>query len=127
MFIGGVLHKIAIIEDDDLLRDMYQYKFEQNSYWVETADNGHSGFRLIKDFQPDLLLIDITLPVLNGIQTLERLFNDKKWIKPKIVLFSNIDEEHALKKAGHLNFDRYILKAHHTPSQVLNIATEMLA
>lgn len=120
------LHKIVIVEDDQAVREMYELKFAQSEFWVKTADNGLNGFKLIKKFQPDLLFMDITLPLMNGIETLEKLLRLDNFKRPKIVISSNLNETHARKQLEHLDIDHFLIKAEYTPSEVLQLASRML-
>lgn len=120
------MHKVVIVEDDQAVREMYELKFASSPFAVKTADNGLSGFKLIKSFQPDLLMMDITLPFMNGIETIEKLLRLKSFKRPKIVISSNLNESHARKQFAHLSIDHYLIKAEHTPTEVLQLVSNLL-
>ncbi len=105
---------------------MYKLKFEQGRFRVKTARCGQTALDLLRDFWPDVVLMDMHLPFLSGLEAVERLQNYPLFSRPKIILTSNLDEEQAAKKFGHLGIDGYILKANHTPSEILGIVQGMI-
>lgn len=58
--------KIAIVEDDQAISQMYRIKFEAEGYIVETAENGKLGLELIEKMQPDIILLDLMMPIMTG-------------------------------------------------------------
>ncbi|MEI7759077.1 MAG: response regulator, partial [bacterium] len=64
------MKKIAIIEDDQAISQMYRMKFENEGYEVETAENGEVGLELIKKMKPDIILLDVMMPIMNGDEML---------------------------------------------------------
>ena len=69
--------KIAIIEDDQAISQMYRIKFESEGYQVETAPDGKVGLELIKEMQPDIVLLDIMMPEMNGDEVLQKIRSTK--------------------------------------------------
>jgi DNA-binding response OmpR family regulator len=67
------MKKIAIIEDDQAISQMYRMKFETEGYQVETAGNGRLGLELIESMKPDIILLDLMMPEMNGDEMLEKL------------------------------------------------------
>lgn len=118
--------KIAVIEDDLPICQMYELKLKLSGYDVQTAHDGKEGFELCKKFKPDMILLDIRMPVMNGDEMLEKV-RSKSWgADMRVIVLTNISRDEAPMKLRLLNVDRYIVKAHHTPSQVINIIHEVL-
>jgi len=119
--------KICIIEDDKTIAAMYQFKLERRDYEVRVAHDGREGLKLIKDFAPAIVLLDLRMPVMNGDDMLERLRATAWGGDIRVIILTNISKAEAPQKLRFLNVDRYVVKAHHTPAQVVNIVDEVLA
>ncbi len=119
--------KIAVIEDDLPICRMYEFKLKHDGYNVKTAHNGETGYELCKEFTPDLILLDLRMPVMSGDEMLEKLRQTKWGAKIRVVILTNISKDEAPHGLRFLNVDRYIVKAHHTPSQVINVIQDVLA
>lgn len=118
--------KIAIIEDERAIADMYKMKLELHSYEVRVANDGESGLSLCKDFLPDLILLDIKMPHMSGNEMLEKL-RQQDWAKNiRVIILTNISKDEAPANLRFLQVDRYIVKAHHTPKQVVDVIEEVL-
>ena len=115
------MKKIAIIEDDMAIRQMYRIKLESNSddFEVITAENGAIGLELIKNNTPDLVLLDLKMPVMDGYQMLLEMQKDDRLKKLKVIVLTNSGLEGAPNNAKDLNIEGYIVKANETPSQVV--------
>lgn len=118
--------KIAVIEDDLPICQMYEFKLKLSGYDVRAAHDGKEGLELCKEFKPDMILLDIRMPVMNGDEMLEKV-RSKNWgANMRVIILTNISRDEAPMNLRLLNVDRYIVKAHHTPSQVINIIREVL-
>lgn len=111
--------KIAIIEDDPVIAQMYRMKFEADGFEVQMADNGRDGISLTELFAPDLILLDMQMPQMTGDEALKEI-RSHNWGKhiPVIVL-TNLGEEEAPKNLKALGIHSYIVKADLTPRQVV--------
>ncbi|MDZ7786503.1 MAG: response regulator [Candidatus Saccharibacteria bacterium] len=118
--------KIAVIEDDFPIADMYKHKLRAAKHEVKVAYNGEEGLELLKTFQPDLALVDIKMPKLKGDEMLEEVRSCDWGADLRVIILTNISRDEAPSKLRFLNIDRYIVKAHHTPSQVLAVVNEVL-
>ena len=118
--------KIAIIEDDITISQMYRMKFEADGFDVQLARDGESGVALVKAFKPDLILLDLKMPEMNGVEAL-KIIRKNDWGKniPVIVL-TNLGEEEVSKEVRSLRIHSYIVKANLTPRQVVNHVKEAL-
>lgn len=112
--------KIAIIEDDPVIRQMYFMKFEAAGFTVETADNGKEGISLVEKFAPDIILLDISMPVMSGDEALAAI-RSESWGKDiPVMILTNLGEEEAPKTLRSLGILSYIVKAELTPRQVVD-------
>ena len=111
--------KIAIIEDDPVISQMYRMKFEADGFDVQLANNGKIGVELVEKFHPDIILLDLQMPEMNGVDAL-KVMRSNGWGKniPTIVL-TNLGQEEAPKELASLNVHSYIVKAELTPRQVV--------
>ena len=111
--------KIAIIEDDVAISQMYRMKFEAAGFDVQMADNGKRGVELVETFTPDIILLDLQMPEMNGTDALE-IIRKNDWGKDiPVIILTNMGEEESPKKIKTLGIHSYIVKANMTPSQVL--------
>jgi DNA-binding response OmpR family regulator len=111
--------KIAIIEDDATISQMYRMKFEADGFDVRIANNGKIGVELVASFEPDVILLDLQMPEMNGAEALKHIrAQDSSKTTPVIVL-TNLGEEEAPAEIRSLGIHSYIVKANLTPRQVV--------
>ena len=121
------MHKIAIIEDDQAISQMYRFKFEAEGYTVETAENGKLGLQLVESMKPDIILLDLMMPEMNGDAMLEEL-RHKPWGKTiKVIILTNMGEQEVPVRVRELGVKVVILKADMTPRQVSDLVIKQLA
>jgi DNA-binding response OmpR family regulator len=119
--------KIAIIEDDIAISQMYRLKFETEGYDVQTAEDGKLGLELLEGFKPKIILLDLMMPEMTGDEMLVEL-RKKPWGKDIIVIIlTNLGEEEAPSILKELNVHSYIVKAEMTPRQVAERVKTALA
>lgn len=119
--------KVAIIEDDQAISQMYRIKFESEGYEVETAENGKLGLELTEKMRPDIILLDLMMPEMSGDQMLE-LLRKKDWGKDiKVIILTNMGEQEAPTVLKELGVRRFIVKAEMTPRQVAEMVKTELA
>lgn len=118
--------RIAIIEDDHAIQQMYRYKLEEAGYDVRTANDGVEGLELLVSFMPNLILLDIKMPRMSGNEMLQQLRSTDAGANIKVLVLTNISRDEAPRSLQLLNIERYIVKAHHTPQQVVQIVQETL-
>src|SRR3972149_3612917 len=90
--------KVCIIDDDNDIREIYRMKFNLEQYEVLTAANGEEGLQIIREKKPDVILLDLQMPVKNGVEVLQELQKNKELAAIPVVILSNIDNEDAFKK-----------------------------
>lgn len=118
--------KIAIIEDDQAISQMYRIKFEAEGFTVETAENGKLGLQLIESMRPDIVLLDLMMPVMTGEEMLSRL-RATAWGKDvKVIILTNKGEQEIPPEVKDLGVTSLILKANMTPRQVAELVKSKL-
>jgi DNA-binding response OmpR family regulator len=118
--------KVAIIEDDQAISQMYRIKFEAEGYDVETAENGKLGLELAKSMKPDIILLDLMMPVMSGEEMLAKL-RDTAWGKHiKVIILTNRGEQEIPPAVRELDITALILKANMTPRQVAELVKNAL-
>lgn len=119
--------KIAIIEDDQAIAQMYRIKFEAEGYNVDTAENGKLGLEMLEKLQPDIILLDLMMPEMNGDEMLQKL-RATSWGKDmKVIILTNMGEQEAPASIKQQNVRRFIVKAEMTPRQVAEMVKQELA
>ena len=116
----------AVIEDDQDLQFLYRFKLEREGFTVVTASNGEEGLEVIKRAKPDIILLDLMMPVMSGGEMLARLRAVPWGSSMRVIVLTNISRDEAPQALRFLHVDRYIVKAHHTPTQVVDIVHEVL-
>lgn len=118
--------KIAIIEDDTVINQMYRMKFEADGFEVQLADDGKRGVALVESFKPDIILLDLQMPHMNGAEALQEI-RSHSWGKDiPVIILTNLGEEEAPKSLRAMGIHSYIVKADLTPSQVVGRVKEAL-
>lgn len=120
------MNKIVIVEDDKPIAEMYKFKLETAGFRTSVAFDGVEGLVVIEEQSPDLILLDLRMPVMSGDEMLEKLRQTDWGASIRVIILTNISRDEAPRSLGLLNVDRYIVKAHHTPQQVLDIIKEVL-
>lgn len=119
-------YKIVIVEDEENICNMYKMKLVSAGFDVKTASNGQIGLEVIEEFRPKLILLDLKMPVMSGDEMLTRMRQTDWGADIRVVILTNISRDEAPRNLQFLGIDRYIVKAHHTPTQIINIVQEIL-
>lgn len=120
--------KILIVEDDRLLVTMYKQKFEKDGYEVSTAFDGAEGLKKIREEKPTLVLLDIMMPKMHGLEVLEEAKRDPETKDIPIVLLTNLARgEEDINRGLELGAIAYLVKSQLRPSQVVAKVKELLA
>jgi len=119
--------KIAIIEDDPVISQMYRMKFEAEDFDVQLANDGKKGVALVEEFSPDIILMDLQMPEMDGAAALKEI-RSHDWGKTvPVIILTNLGEEESPKEIRSLGIHSYIVKANLTPRQVVARVREALA
>jgi DNA-binding response OmpR family regulator len=119
--------KILIVDDDSLMVRMYQTKFKGDGFSVDTASNGEEGLEKAVANKPDLILLDVMMPKVNGLEMLQRVKRDIDIKDTPVVILSNVGEEGDVNKGLEMGAVSYLVKASYTPKQVVEKVKEILA
>lgn len=118
--------RIAIIEDDAAISQMYRIKFELEGFTVETAENGELGLELVEKMTPDIVLLDIMMPHMTGDVMLQKM-RATPWGKDtKVIILTNKGESEAPPVLKDLDVSAFIVKADMTPRQVAELVKKHL-
>jgi DNA-binding response OmpR family regulator len=119
--------KVAIIEDDQAISQMYRFKFEAENFTVETAENGKLGLGLVEQMKPDIILLDLMMPEMTGDEMLTKL-RAQPWGKDiKVIILTNKGEQEIPDSVRQQGVSAVILKADMTPRQVAELVKEHLS
>ena len=118
--------KLVIVEDEVSILQLYQTKFELEGFKVSTAMNGRDGLKIIKSTMPDLVLLDLRMPGMQGDEMLARLREEGWGANIRVIILTNISRNEAPPSLRFLAVDRYIVKAHYTPTQVVEVVREVI-
>jgi DNA-binding response OmpR family regulator len=119
--------KVLIIEDDPLMSRMYQKIFGFEGFQVEVAADGIEGLDKARTGKPTLILLDIMMPKMNGLQVLEKLKADAEMKKIPVVVLTNLAGQQDAEKALTLGAVKYIIKSEYEPKEITNMVKEILA
>ncbi|MBI2984301.1 MAG: response regulator [Candidatus Kerfeldbacteria bacterium] len=111
---------VLLVEDEKMLADMYATKFSMEGFATHKAYDGQAGLRLAQDMKPDIILLDIIMPKLDGFAVLKALRQDPSFKSTPVLLLTNLGQDEDIKKGQQLGATDYFVKANHTPAEVVN-------
>lgn len=117
---------VCIVEDEALISEMYKTKLEQEDYLVITAEDGEQGLKLLKQYKPDIALIDLMMPNKDGFELMKELKADSELSKIPIIILTNLDDAETADKTANFDAAFYLIKSQYSPSDVVNIVREVL-
>jgi DNA-binding response OmpR family regulator len=126
MIMTGGKRKILIVEDDEALLNLYDKKFANCGFQVIRAEDGEKGVNRAKEERPDVILLDIMLPVMNGFEVLKVLRKENILDNTPVVILSNYGETQNVTEGLVSGAVEYLIKVEHTPEEVLNIVNDAL-
>lgn len=112
--------KILLVEDDEMLHGMYTQKFKNQGYEVISAYNGVEGVELSEKEKPDLILLDVIMPKMDGFVALKKIRKNEVTAGIPVILLTNLGQEEDVKKGKELGANDYFIKANHTPQEVVD-------
>jgi two-component system, OmpR family, phosphate regulon response regulator PhoB len=119
--------KVLIVEDDPLMSRMYQKIFTFEKYEVELAGNGEEGLAKAASFKPTIILLDVMMPVMNGMQVLEKLKANEQTKRIPVVMLTNLAGQSDAEQALAHGAVKYIIKSEHDPKEVSVMVKEIIA
>ena len=108
---GKTLKTILLVEDDSVLRNMYEQRLKMDGYNILTAGDGEEGFKVFQENSIDLLITDIMLPRVSGTELVEKIRGAKKGKSLNIIAWSNLANEEEIEKLTKLGISEYLLKS----------------
>lgn len=118
--------KVLIIEDDQFLRDLIVRKLEDEGFNVLQAIEGEEGLRVFREKKPDLVLLDLILPGMDGFEVLKQAKGDKNILDIPILILSNLGQRDDIERGIKLGAKDYLIKAHFTPGEIVEKVKEAL-
>jgi len=110
---------ILLVEDDEFLAELYGTKLSLEGYNVFLASDGEKGLKMVKEKKPDLVLLDIILPKMDGFEVLKEIKADKSLKSVPVILLTNLSQKDEVKKGLEFGAKDYLIKAHFMPSEVV--------
>ena len=120
------MKSILLVEDDPFLADIYTTKLKESGFSVEIAKDGEEALSKIKGKLPPVVILDIVLPQIDGWEILKKIKEDPKSKNLKVIIFSNLGQKSEVEKGLKLGATKYLIKAHYTPSQVVEEIKQVL-
>ncbi|HEY5668242.1 MAG TPA: response regulator [Candidatus Saccharimonadales bacterium] len=118
--------RVVVVEDDHDIQYLYKLKLEREGFEVTVASNGQEGLEVVKQFRPDIVLLDLMMPVMSGPEMLAEMRSQRWGSEARVIALTNISKDEAPQALRFLHVDRYVVKAHHTPAQIVEIVREVL-
>ena len=112
--------KILIIEDDKFLRELIGQKLLKEGYDIVEAVDGEKGIKTIKDEKPDLVLLDLILPGMDGFEVLTKIKEDEGIAQTPVIILSNLGQKDDIEKGLKMGAADYLIKAHFTPGEIID-------
>ena len=120
------MKKIFIIEDDKFLRDLMSEKLVGEGFEVSSAINGEVGTKKIEELKPDLILLDLILPGMDGFEVLSQIKNTPEISQIPVVILSNLGQKEDIERGLNLGAIDYLIKAHFTPKEIIEKVKNIL-
>jgi len=111
---------ILIIEDDKFLRELIAKKLTQENFDVSEAIDGEEGMKKIKEKKPQLVLLDLILPGIDGFEVLARIKEDPALAQISVIILSNLGQKDDVERGMKLGAVDYLIKAHFTPNEIID-------
>lgn len=119
--------KVLIAEDEKDLLELYIQAFQDDGFETIAAENGEEGLVRALEVHPDIILIDIQMPKMNGIEMLKKLREDPWGKLVPVVMLTNLIGTHEISDSMHLKINRYIIKSDTNPIEIVNITKTILS
>jgi CheY-like chemotaxis protein len=121
-----LMAKVLIVEDERTLNEAYELVLKREGHDVKVAFNGEEALKVFEEQKPELLLLDLRMPKMDGVEFLKHLKPEKNYPDVKIIIFSNYDDQKEIDSAFKHGANRYILKAWSSPKELAKVVEETL-
>jgi DNA-binding response OmpR family regulator len=120
------MKKVLIIEDDQIVANIYRNKFNVEGYQVEIALDGEAGLELIKSFRPDAVILDLMLPKITGVELMKKIRAEPDFVNLPLIVFSNTYLSNMVQEAWKAGATKCLSKANCTPRQVIEVIRSLI-
>lgn len=117
---------VLLVEDDNFLGNIYKTKFELEKFKIILAKDGLEGLEMAKKKKPDIILLDVLMPKMDGFTVLEHLKKDKNTLNIPVILLTNLGQKDDVEKGLELGAVDYLIKAHFKPSETVEKVKKIL-
>jgi DNA-binding response OmpR family regulator len=121
------MKKVLIIEDDKIVGNIYRHKFQVEGFQVALAEDGELGYKAVGEFQPDVVVLDLMLPKMNGVEILRKVRANPETATLPIIVLSNAYLSNLVQEAWNAGANQCLIKANCTPKQVLEVIHKIMA
>ena len=118
--------KILVVDDDPFILDMYVIKFKEQGFQIDTATDGKMALERIDAGKPDIVLLDVVMPKMDGFDVIKKIQDSQTPRAFKILFLTNFGQKEDVERGMQMGADGYIIKAHFTPSEVVAKVKELL-
>lgn len=120
------MHKVLIVEDEDILRNAYINVFKMEKFKVSEASNGEIALKKIEQLKPDIVILDVLMPVMNGVEFLEKVNLINNYPKTKVLVLSNLSDKETIEQVITLGASKHMVKSSLSPSQLVSTVRALL-
>lgn len=120
------MKELLIVEDEDMLRKIYATLFEMEKFKVHKARNGYDAVEKLKTIKPDVIILDLLMPVMNGFEFLEAVKVKTTHPGTKVLVLSNLSDQASLDRIIKLGATKYVLKSSISPSELVSEVKALL-
>lgn len=121
------MQRVLVVEDEDILRKAYVNVFTLEKFSVDEAENGQVALEKITKIQPDIVILDILMPVMNGLEFLQKINLPKQFPKTKVLVLSNLSDKKTIEEVIKLGASKHVIKSSMSPSQLIRTVRNLLA
>lgn len=118
--------RVLVVEDETFLVKIYAVKLKKEGYEVSIASDGEQAVAMARDLKPDLILLDLILPKMNGFDALEAMRASQENKHTPVIILSNLGQEEDMKRARAFGVDAYLVKANHSIQEIVDKIRETL-
>jgi len=119
--------KVLVVEDDKFLRELINRKLQSEGFETVLAIDGETGLDLAEKERPDVVLLDLILPGIDGFEVLAKIKENEKIKEIPVIILSNLGQKDDIDKGMGLGAADYLVKAHFTPSEIIEKTNQILA
>ncbi len=119
--------KVLLVEDDVMINNMYKIRLEQEGYFVLVAENGSQGLEIAMREKPDLILLDVMMPQIDGFSLLQELRLQEIFKNTPIIMLTNLGTTEDREKGAQFGATDYLVKANLTPTEVTKVVGKYLS